>query len=174
MATGQSGVSFADVHAAGWTEFVAALRAVAQELAQAIVRDGEGATKLITVAVSGGKNREECRAVAYAVAHSPLVKTAFFASDPNLGRILAAIGYAGISDLDVDAIRVWLASQSGETLVAEQGGRAAAYTENQGAAIMKDAEITIRIDLARGQAAATVWTCDLSYDYVKINADYRS
>ena len=148
--------------------------AVAQELAQAIVRDGEGATKLITVAVSGGKTREECRAVAYAVAHSPLVKTAFFASDPNLGRILAAIGYAGIQDLDVDAIRVWLASQSGETLVAEQGGRAAAYTEDQGAAIMKDAEITVRVDLARGQAQATVWTCDLSYDYVKINADYRS
>ena len=174
IATGQSGVTFADTQTNGWAEFVAALRAVAQELAQAIVRDGEGATKLITVAVSGGKTREECRAVAYAVAHSPLVKTAFFASDPNLGRILAAIGYAGISDLDVDAIRVWLASQSGETLVAEQGGRAAAYTEEQGAAIMQDAEITIRIDLARGLAEATVWTCDLSYDYVKINADYRS
>ncbi len=174
IATGRSGVTFADTQTTGWAEFVAALRAVAQELAQAIVRDGEGATKLITVAVSGGKTREECRAVAYAVAHSPLVKTAFFASDPNLGRILAAIGYAGISDLDVDAIRVWLASQSGETLVAEQGGRAAAYTEEQGAAIMRDAEITIRIDLARGLAEATVWTCDLSYDYVKINADYRS
>ena len=102
------------------------------------------------------------------------MKTAFFASDPNLGRILAAIGNAGITDLDVDAIRVWLSSQSGETLVAEQGGRAAAYTEDQGAAIMQDAEITVRIDLARGAAQATVWTCDLSYDYVKINADYRS
>ena len=174
IATGQSGVAFATGQEAGWAEFSSALMAVAQELAQAIVRDGEGATKLITVAVSGGKTREECRAVAYAVAHSPLVKTAFFASDPNLGRILAAIGYAGIQDLDVDAIRVWLASQSGETLVAEQGGRAAAYTEDQGAAIMKDAEITVRVDLARGQAQATVWTCDLSYDYVKINADYRS
>ena len=174
IATGQSGVFFPDAQTAGWAEFVVALRAVAQELAQAIVRDGEGATKLITVAVSGGKSREECRAVAYAVAHSPLVKTAFFASDPNLGRILAAIGYAGITDLDVDAIRVWLASQSGETLVAEQGGRAVAYTEEQGAAIMRDTEITIRIDLARGSAEATVWTCDLSYDYVKINADYRS
>ena len=174
IATGQSGVQFTTGQEPGWAEFAAALTSIAQELAQAIVRDGEGATKLITVAVSGGKSREECRAVGYAVAHSPLVKTAFFASDPNLGRILAAIGYAGITDLNVDAIRVWLASQSGETLVAEQGGRAAAYTEDQGAAIMKDAEITVRIDLARGNAQATVWTCDLSYDYVKINADYRS
>lgn len=174
VATGKSGVQFTTGQEAGWAEFVAALTALAQELAQAIVRDGEGATKLITVAVSGGDTREECRAVAYAVAHSPLVKTAFFASDPNLGRILAAIGYAGIADLDVDNIRVWLASHSGETLVAEHGGRAAAYTEAQGAAIMADAEITVRIDLARGHAQATVWTCDLSYDYVKINADYRS
>ena len=174
IATGQSGVQFVTGQEAGWQEFAATLTAVAQELAQAIVRDGEGATKLITVAVSGGKSRDECRAVAYAVAHSPLVKTAFFASDPNLGRILAAIGYAGITDLNVDAIRVWLASRSGETLVAEQGGRAAAYTEDQGAAIMQDAEITVRVDLARGKAQATVWTCDLSYDYVKINADYRS
>ena len=174
IATGKSGVRFTTGQEPGWTEFAAALTAVAQELAQAIVRDGEGATKLITVAVSGGKSREECRAVAYAVAHSPLVKTAFFASDPNLGRILAAIGYAGITDLNVDALRVWLASNAGETLVAEKGGRAAAYTEDQGAAIMQDAEITVRIDLARGNAQATVWTCDLSYDYVKINADYRS
>ena len=174
IATGKSGVQFTTGQEAGWAEFVAAFTALAQELAQAIVRDGEGATKLITVAVSGGKTREECRTVAYAVGHSPLVKTAFFASDPNLGRILAAIGYAGIADLDVDNIRVWLASQSGETLVAEHGGRAAAYTEVQGAAIMADAEITVRIDLARGNAQATVWTCDLSYDYVKINADYRS
>ena len=174
IATGKSGVQFATGQEAGWAEFVGALMAIAQALAQAIVRDGEGATKFKTIQVLGGKTREECRAVAYAVAHSPLVKTAFFASDPNLGRILAAIGYAGITDLDVDAIRVWLASQSGETLVAEQGGRAAAYTEDQGAAIMQDAEITVRIDLARGDAQATVWTCDLSYDYVKINADYRS
>ncbi|WVH09148.1 MAG: Glutamate N-acetyltransferase [Fluviibacter phosphoraccumulans EoVTN8] len=155
IATGKSGVQFSAGQEAGWTEFVAAFTALAQELAQAIVRDGEGATKLITVAVSGGK-------------------TAFFASDPNLGRILAAIGYAGIADLDVDNIRVWLASQVGETLVAERGGRAAAYTEDQGAAIVADAEITVRIDLARGNAQAKVWTCDLSYDYVKINADYRS
>jgi glutamate N-acetyltransferase/amino-acid N-acetyltransferase len=174
IATGKSGVQFVTGQEAGWTEFVAAFTALAQELAQAIVRDGEGATKLITVAVSGGKTCEECRAVAYAVGHSPLVKTAFFASDPNLGRILAAIGYAGIADLDVDNIRVWLQSQAGETLVAECGGRAAAYTEDLGAAIMADAEITVRIDLARGNAQATVWTCDLSYDYVKINADYRS
>ncbi len=174
IATGKSGLQFVTGQEAGWAEFVAAFKALAQELAQAIVRDGEGATKLITVAVSGGKTREECRAVAYAVGHSPLVKTAFFASDPNLGRILAAIGYAGITDLDVDNIRVWLSSQAGETLVAERGGRAAAYTEDQGAAIMADAEITVRIDLARGNAQATVWTCDLSYDYVKINADYRS
>ena len=174
IATGKSGLLFTTGQEAGWPEFAAALTVVAQELAQAIVRDGEGATKLITVAVSGGQSREECRTVGYAVAHSPLVKTAFFASDPNLGRILAAIGYAGIADLNVDAIRVWLASRSGETLVAEQGGRAAAYTEDQGAAIMQDAEITVRIDLARGAAQATVWTCDLSYDYVKINADYRS
>ena len=174
IATGKSGVQFTTGQETGWQEFAAALTAVAQELAQAIVRDGEGATKLITVAVSGGKTREECRAVAYAIGHSPLVKTAFFASDPNLGRILAAIGYAGISDLNVDAIRVWLASNAGETLVAEKGGRAAAYSEDQGAAIMQDAEITVRVDLARGDAQATVWTCDLSYDYVKINADYRS
>lgn len=174
IATGKSGVQFSGHTQPGWAEFVAALTAVARELAQAIVRDGEGATKLITVAVSNGRSREECRAVAYAVAHSPLVKTAFFASDPNLGRILAAIGYAGIADLNVDAIRVWLASQTAETLVAEKGGRAAAYSEDQGAAIMQDTEITVRIDLARGNAQATVWTCDLSYDYVKINADYRS
>jgi len=174
IATGKSGVQFTTGQEAGWAEFVVALTALAQELAQAIVRDGEGATKLMTIAVSGGNTRDECRAVAYAVGHSPLVKTAFFASDPNLGRILAAIGYAGITDLNVDNIRVWLASQSGETLVAEHGGRAAAYTEDQGAAIMADAEITVRIDLARGNAQATIWTCDLSYDYVKINADYRS
>ena len=174
MATGQAGVQFSTGQEAGWPELAAALLAVAQELAQAIVRDGEGATKFMTIAVSGGKTRDECRVVAYAVGHSPLVKTAFFASDPNLGRILAAIGYAGIADLDVDNIRVWLASAAGETLVAEHGGRAAAYTEDQGAAIMADAEITIRIDLARGNAQATVWTCDFSYDYVKINADYRS
>jgi glutamate N-acetyltransferase/amino-acid N-acetyltransferase len=174
IATGKVPLHFVTGQEPGWSELVGAMRAVAQELAQAIVRDGEGATKFMTIAVTNGRTRDECRAVAYAIGHSPLVKTAFFASDPNLGRILAAVGYAGIADLDVDQIRVWLASAAGETLVAEQGGRAAAYTEAQGAAIMADAEITIRIDLARGQAQATVWTCDFSYDYVKINADYRS
>jgi glutamate N-acetyltransferase/amino-acid N-acetyltransferase len=138
------------------------------------VRDGEGATKFMTIAVEGGTDRDECRKVAYAVAHSPLVKTAFFASDPNLGRILAAIGYAGIDDLDVSALRVWLGSPDESVLVAEHGGRAASYVEEAGARIMKHAELTVRIDLARGQANATVWTCDFSYDYVKINADYRS
>ncbi|MCU0812417.1 MAG: bifunctional ornithine acetyltransferase/N-acetylglutamate synthase, partial [Thiobacillaceae bacterium] len=140
------------------------------ELAQAIVRDGEGATKFITVAVAGGKDSDECRQVGYAIGHSPLVKTAFFASDPNLGRILAAIGYAGITDLDVDGVRVWL----DDVLVAENGGRAEAYQEEEGARVMKQAEITIRVDLGRGNASSTVYTCDLSYDYVKINADYRS
>ncbi len=152
----------------------AALRAeitnVALRLAQAIVRDGEGATKFMTIKVEGGKNREECDRVARAIAHSPLVKTAFFASDPNLGRILAAIGYAGVMDLDTSILRMWL----GDVLVAENGGRAVSYTEAQGSAVMKEAEITIRVDLARGRAQATVWTCDFSYDYVKINADYRS
>jgi glutamate N-acetyltransferase / amino-acid N-acetyltransferase len=152
----------------------AALRAeitkVALRLAQAIVRDGEGATKFMTINVEGGKNREECDQIARAIAHSPLVKTAFFASDPNLGRILAAIGYAGVTDLDTSKLRMWL----GDVLVAEKGGRALSYTEAQGSVVMKEAEITIRVDLARGSAHATVWTCDFSYDYVKINADYRS
>ena len=143
---------------------------MAVELAQAIVRDGGGATKFITVAVEGGGTVEECRKVGYAIAHSPLTKTAFFASDPNLGRILAAIGYAGIVDLDVDRLRVWL----DDVLVAENGGRAATYREEDGARVMKQAEITIRVHLGRGEARANVYTCDLSYDYVKINADYRS
>jgi len=143
-------------------------------LAQAIVRDGEGATKFISIVVEGGKSRDECRQIAYAVAHSPLVKTAFFASDPNLGRILAAIGYAGVTDLDVSILKVWLGSGQDEVLVAEAGGRAESYQEEDGARIMHNAEITVRIDLARGPVRATIWTCDFSYDYVKINADYRS
>jgi glutamate N-acetyltransferase / amino-acid N-acetyltransferase len=147
---------------------------LAIELAQAIVRDGEGATKFMTIAVEGGTSREECRKVAYAVGHSPLVKTAFFASDPNLGRILAAIGNAGIDDLDPARLSVWLGNDAESVLVAERGGRAGAYCEEDGVRIMAGAEITVRIALGRGQAAATVWTCDLSYDYVKINADYRS
>ena len=147
-----------------------ALTEVAVVLAQAIVRDGEGATKFMTVIVENGKTEEECRKVAYAIAHSPLIKTAFFASDPNLGRILAAIGYAGIDDLDVNTMKLYL----GDVLVAEHGGRALSYKEEQGAAIMKAPEITVRVDLARGETNVTIWTCDFSYDYVKINADYRS
>ena len=147
---------------------------VSIRLAQAIVRDGEGATKFMTIAVEGGKDRTECRKVAYAIGQSPLVKTAFFASDPNLGRILAAIGYAGIDDLDVSGLRVWLGSAHEEVLVAETGGRAATYREDAGARVMKESEITVRVDLGRGLERATVWTCDFSYDYVKINADYRS
>ena len=146
------------------------LCSLALELAQAIVRDGEGATKFITVRVENAKTRDEARQVAYAVAHSPLVKTAFFASDPNLGRLLAAIGYAGITDLDTDTVEMYL----DDVLVAENGGRAASYTEEQGQAVMAQDEITVRIKLHRGQASATVYTCDLSHDYVSINADYRS
>ena len=170
IASGRSGAVFADESDAGWGEVRAAIIAVAVELAQAIVRDGEGATKFITIAAEGGKDVEECRKVGYAIGHSPLVKTAFFASDPNLGRILAAIGYAGIADLDVDGVKVWL----DDVLVAENGGRAAAYREEDGARVMKRAEITVRVNLGRGNAAAKVYTCDFSYDYVRINADYRS
>lgn len=148
----------------------AALLEVAQKLAQAIVRDGEGATKFIAVRVEGGKTAEECRQVAYAIAHSPLVKTAFFASDPNLGRILAAVGYAGIADLDQTKIDLYL----DDVHVAVQGGRNPQYREEDGQRVMKQSEITVRVVLGRGEAADTVWTCDLSHDYVTINADYRS
>ena len=148
----------------------AAMLGVARQLAQAIVRDGEGATKFITIQVEGGKTRAECRQVAYAIAHSPLVKTAFFASDPNLGRILAAVGYAGIADLDQTGIDLHL----DEVLVARKGGRNPDYREEDGQRVMKQAEITVRVGLGRGEAADTVWTCDLSHDYVSINADYRS
>jgi len=148
----------------------AALKGIAQQLAQAIVRDGEGATKFMTIRVEGGKTGEECRQVGYAIAHSPLVKTAFFASDPNLGRILAAVGYAGILDLDQTRIDLYL----DDVLVAKNGGRHAGYMEADGQRVMKQSEITVRVVLGRGEAADTVWTCDLSYDYVKINADYRS
>jgi glutamate N-acetyltransferase/amino-acid N-acetyltransferase len=147
-----------------------AMLQVARQLAQAIVRDGEGATKFITVRVEGGRDAAECRQVAYAIAHSPLVKTAFFASDPNLGRILAAVGYAGIDDLDQGLIDLWL----DDVHVAVRGGRHPAYREEDGQRVMKQAEITVRVGLGRGQAADTVWTCDFSYDYVRINADYRS
>jgi len=171
IATGQAGnAAVGDAASADYAALKAALSAVAVELAQAMARDGEGATKFITVAVEGGRDRTECKRIAYAIARSPLVKTAFFASDPNLGRILAAIGYAGVADLDVNALQVYL----GDVLVAEKGGRAASYTEAQGAAVMKEADITVRVVLNRGNVNATVWTCDFSYDYVKINAEYRT
>ena len=148
----------------------AAMLGVAQKLAQAIVRDGEGATKFIAIKVEGGKTQAECRQVAYAIAHSPLVKTAFFASDPNLGRILAAVGYAGIADLEQTGIDLFL----DDVHVAIKGGRNPSYREEDGQRVMKQAEITVRVALGRGDAADTVWTCDLSHDYVTINADYRS
>jgi glutamate N-acetyltransferase/amino-acid N-acetyltransferase len=147
-----------------------AITDVASWLAQAIVRDGEGATKFMTLRIEGGRCVEECRRVAYAIAHSPLVKTAFFASDPNLGRLLAAIGYAGVDDLDVTKVRLYL----DEVLVAADGGRHPAYHEAHGLRVMRQPEITVRAVLGRGEACATVWTCDLSYDYVKINAEYRT
>ena len=174
ISTGQSGVQFADSGAVGYAQLREAVIGVAVELAQAIIRDGEGATKFITIAVEGGKDREECKKVGYAIGHSPLVKTAFFASDPNLGRILAAIGYAQVDALDVDKLRVWLGSQGEEVLVAENGGRAVSYREEDGARIMAATEITVRVDLGRGSAKGTVYSCDFSYEYVKINADYRS
>lgn len=167
IATGKSGVQ---IGAAERAAMQAAITEVATALAQAIVRDGEGATKFMTIKVEGGKDEAECRKIGYAIAHSPLVKTAFFASDPNLGRILAAIGYAGVTDLDVAKLKLYL----DEVLVAEQGGRAASYQEEDGARVMKQSDITIRVVLNRGAADATLWTCDFSYDYVKINASYRS
>jgi glutamate N-acetyltransferase/amino-acid N-acetyltransferase len=148
----------------------AAMLSVARKLAQAIVRDGEGATKFITIRVEGGKTPDECRQVAYAIAHSPLVKTAFYASDPNLGRILAAVGYAGIADLDQSRIDLFL----DDVHVAHQGGRMPSYREEDGQRVMKQAEILVRIGLGRGLATDTVWTCDFSHEYVTINADYRS
>lgn len=170
MATNQAGNTEIIENSADFITLRDALTDVAIELAQAIVRDGEGATKFMTVKIEGGRDEAECRKVAYAIAHSPLIKTAFFASDPNLGRILAAIGYAGVDNLDVNALKLYL----GDVLVAENGGRAGAYLEEQGSAVMKEPEILVRVDLARGNAECTVWTCDFSYDYVKINADYRS
>ena len=161
------------INGEGTAEYVKlqlAVNDVAVALAQAIVRDGEGATKFMTIKVQGGKTHAECMKIAKAIANSPLVKTAFFASDPNLGRILAAIGYAGVNDLDTDLIKLYL----GDVLVAEYGGRAASYREELGSTVMKQSEILVRVELARGAESATVWTCDFSTDYVKINADYRS
>ena len=171
IATGKAGlpeVKSADSQAAKALQ--AAISEVAIYLAQAIVRDGEGATKFITVKIEGGRNEEECKQIGYAIARSPLVKTAFFASDPNLGRILAAIGYAGVADLVVAALKMYL----DDVLVAEHGGRAASYREEDGQRVMQQSDITIRVVLNRGAVNATLWTCDFSYDYVKINASYRS
>jgi glutamate N-acetyltransferase/amino-acid N-acetyltransferase len=171
IATGQDGG--AEIARSDSPEFkllLDAITEVAAFLAQALVRDGEGATKFITIQIDGGMNETECRKVGYAIAHSPLVKTAFFASDPNLGRILAAIGYAGIDDLDVGKVDLYL----DDVMVAQSGGRAPTYREEDGKRIMKQQEIAVKVKLNRGSSNATVWTCDLSHDYVSINADYRS
>jgi glutamate N-acetyltransferase/amino-acid N-acetyltransferase len=171
IATGKA--DHPEIATAGSAEYAAlvdGVSAVAAELAQAIIRDGEGATKFITIRVEGGTSEAECRKAAYAIAHSPLVKTAFFASDPNLGRILCAVGYAGIGDLDVDKVDLYL----DDVLVVKNGGRAETYREADGQRVMKQAELTVRVALNRGAAAATVWTCDLSHEYVTINAEYRT
>jgi glutamate N-acetyltransferase/amino-acid N-acetyltransferase len=171
VATGQAGgAEITSVEDARYAVVLDVLNRVMKRLAQLIVRDGEGATKFMTVAVEGGADTQECCDIAYSIAHSPLVKTAFFASDPNWGRILAAIGYAGVKNLEVEKIQVWL----DDVQICKDGGAAADYTEAEGARVMAQPEITIRVDLGRGQAKDTVYTCDLSYDYVKINADYRS
>ena len=170
MATGQSSVQIQSTADPSYSLVRTAFIELARKLAQMIVRDGEGATKFITINVQGGKTEEECRLVAEAVAHSPLVKTAFYSSDPNLGRILAAIGYAGITDLDVNQVQMWL----GDVWVAKNGGRNPEYLEADGQRVMQAAEITVKIDLGRGSAQQTMWTCDLSHDYVSINAHYRS
>lgn len=171
LATGAAGnAEMTAADSADFADFRAALTSLAIELAQAIVRDGEGATKFMTIAVEAGRSVAECKAIAYAIAKSPLVKTAFFASDPNLGRILAAIGYAGIDDLDVDALDLYL----DDVLVACCGGRNPDYREEDGQRVMNKPEILVRVVLNSGAAQAAVWTCDFSYDYVRINADYRS
>lgn len=169
-ATGKSGVEVNAESDPAYTAVREALTAAALDLATKIVRDAEGATKFMTIRVEEAGNTAEALKVAYAVAHSPLVKTAFFASDPNLGRILAAVGYAGIEDLDVSNIRLWL----DDVLVAKDGGRNPAYQEADGQRVMKQAEIQVRIALGRGQVSDTVYTCDFSHEYVSINADYRS
>ena len=171
IATGKAALpEVRSADSAAYKTLLNAITEVAVWLAQAIVRDGEGATKFITVRVEGGGNEAECKQIGYAIARSPLVKTAFFASDPNLGRILAAIGYAGVDDLDVTVLQLYL----DDVLVAENGGRAVSYREQDGQRIMQNSDITIRVVLNRGAAEATVWSCDFSYDYVKINASYRS
>ena len=170
MATGQSAVSIQSKSDPAYAVFREGLITLSRQLAQMIVRDGEGATKFITIRVKGGKDSVECKRIAKSIAHSPLVKTAFFASDPNLGRILAAIGYAGVGDLDSSKVQLWL----GDVWVAKDGGRNPDYKEADGQAVMKQSEISITVDLGRGNVEETVWTCDLSHEYVSINADYRS
>lgn len=170
MATGQSGVTVESIADPNYNILLDALIDASRELAQKIVRDAEGATKFMTIQVDDAGSSEEALKVAYAIAHSPLVKTAFFASDPNLGRILCAIGYAGIADLDVSKLRLWL----GDVLVAVNGGRNPEYREEDGQRIMKEAEIMVHVSLGRGQSSETVYTCDFSHEYVTINADYRS
>ncbi len=170
MATGAGELQIHDTASAEYAALRDVITELAQELAQMIVRDGEGATKFITIKIEQGESEEECKKIAYAIGHSPLVKTAFFASDPNLGRILAAIGYAGVHDLDVAKLNLYL----DDVWVAKNGGRNPEYREEQGQRVMQQSEITVRVTLARGAAHATIWTCDLSHDYVSINADYRS
>jgi len=170
IATGAGELEVSEIDSPEYQALAEAVTSLAQKLAHMIVRDGEGATKFMTITVEEGRDLEECRKIAYSIAHSPLVKTAFFASDPNLGRILAAIGYAGVNDLDVAKINLYL----DDVWVAKNGGRNPDYREADGQRVMKQSEITIRVKLARGEAAATIWTCDLSHDYVSINADYRS
>ena len=170
IATGASELEITEIDSPEYLALAAAVNALSQKLAHMIIRDGEGATKFISIAVEEGRDLEECRKIAYSIAHSPLVKTAFFASDPNLGRILAAIGYAGVNDLDVSKLDMYL----DEVLVAKSGGRNPDYREEDGQRVMQQSEITIRVKLGRGEAKTMVWTCDLSHDYVSINADYRS
>ncbi|WP_295760704.1 bifunctional glutamate N-acetyltransferase/amino-acid acetyltransferase ArgJ [Undibacterium sp.] len=170
IATGASELEITEIDSPEYLALATAVNALSQKLAHMIIRDGEGATKFISIAVEEGRDQEECRKIAYSIAHSPLVKTAFFASDPNLGRILAAIGYAGVNDLDVSKLDMYL----DEVLVAKSGGRNPDYREEDGQRVMQQSEITIRVKLGRGEAKTTVWTCDLSHDYVSINADYRS
>lgn len=170
MATGKVDIGISSIYSGHYREMLDVITDLAQELAQKIIRDGEGASKFITILVEEGKSEDECRQIAYSVAQSPLVKTAFFASDPNLGRILAAIGYAGIEDLDIEKLNLYL----DDVWVARNGGRNPDYREEDGQRVMKKSEILVRITLARGKASSTVWTCDLSHDYVSINADYRT
>jgi glutamate N-acetyltransferase/amino-acid N-acetyltransferase len=171
IASGKSALpAITSTDSSAYAALLAAVTDIARTLATLIIRDGEGATKFITITVEGGSSEAECRRIAYAIGHSPLVKTAFYASDPNLGRILAAIGYAGVDDLDVGKVDLYL----DDVLVAKNGGRNPAYREEDGQRVMQQSEITVRVLLGRGDAGATIWTCDFSHEYVSINADYRS